>query len=384
MDPSIASILFPPFMSRLLFILFLAVSFSCINIAHVKAYVAGEVKLMPMPEDNEFIVETSKTKDILKALFFEHRQKYKQANRIWQKMPSDKKSVKEHVFRTDLALSSFGTLPHSPKSETSLLLLSRYYSWHKAWAKALSVLEKYKDEIDFSHEAYMEMVRLYLCLRQYDKAQSVLVKLCPANRREKMQQEIMTIWLGLLSGNRGDVLQKLETMEEDFLYISFLSIFPEEILSSKSDLKHKLKQSFIRYPSDDEIFEQLIQVLIFLEEWNELQELLSSQRTIFNMQPVWSVLAEMYLKTGQYNKLDKLIESKARRKKNPLVYDLIARKAILNKNWKLLKNISGIYQAAFPELLDGKLYRAEYYRLTGQMQKSDMILAEIGLLGKQR
>jgi hypothetical protein len=57
----------------------------------------------------------------------------------------------------------------------------------------------------------------------------------------------------------------------------------------------------------------------------------------------------------------------------------MARKAIRIKNWIALKEISTVFVGAFPELLDGKLYLAEYYKRTGQVERSDLVLSEAGI-----
>ncbi|MCP4753455.1 MAG: hypothetical protein GY866_21405 [Proteobacteria bacterium] len=341
-----------------------------------------ESRLVPLPNDSEFANHVVRTNKILQALFLEKHQRYPEARRIWKSLPERYQSVQDHVFQAELMSLVSTAYPNVPQTKNSLLLASKYLRWRKKWAEALKLLDNYRKHLDYDLELRLEMVRLTLDLGRYQRAESLLSSMPPIRGREKLRYEMLWGWYYILRGNEREAQKIMVKIEEDFLYLPFSAILPEGGYFSVSDSEKRLFQALIRFPSDRGLFEEAIRVFRRKEEWWELERLIRSQRYLSDEVPAWTLMAEIYLETNQGEKLNRLLKSIDNVERKPEFHDLVARKAIKDENWDLLERVARRYQERFPEVLDGRLYLAEYYQHTGQMEKGRKILVEIGVVGE--
>jgi hypothetical protein len=332
--------------------------------------------LSSLPHTPSFQQENQRSNDILKALLYENVRFYEKANLIWKSLPEDNPEVQDHLFFTDLAAYLELQKTDIPKSEKSLLLMSRYLSWQRSWKQAVQILENDQQP---SIEKKLELIRLDLVLGYYEKAGVLIDTLGPIDHRDKMQAEILKIWLQVLVGDKKNARIGIQSLEEDYLYLPLSTMFPDGYLGNETEQKSILVKSLVRFPSNKVLFEQLVKLLIKSESWQELDRLVHSQQFLGKTSFVWTLLAEIYLNTGQQDAIDDLLKSIPPQGASPEYFDIIARIAIDRKNWELLLKVSEILQSRFPYLMDGKLYLAIYYRETGELEKSRSLIEQAGL-----
>ena len=333
-----------------------------------------------LPCNSQFQIDVDRTSKILRALFYQKREKYFDAYKIWRSLFHEgNEAVREHVFMTRLAVSSPGEEPVIPKTAKSLLLLSKYYSWQKRWQDSLKILQKSREKGISGNNILREIIRLNLYMGNYKEAEQMLSSIICTDRNDKKQSEILWIWLFVLTEKNQKAEQKIAALEEDFLYLPHSAVFPTDILVNRKKAKDSLYRSLTRFPSNKEIFEQLLKVLVRQGDWMELEKLVRSQEFIFKTKPYWPLMAELYLRTGNRKKLNALLKTLNSTHFRPEFYDIIARKTIINKNWLRLKYVAEQYQKHYPDILDGKLYTAEYYRQTGQISKWRKTLRKAGV-----
>ena len=347
-----------------------AIIILCLSLVLHNNTTAGDIAGgSPLPSDIQFQKDRNLTLNVLKALLYEEKQYYYAANRIWKSLPQDLEIVQEHVFQSGLFRYSGVVRKNVPITENSTLLMSRYLSWQKKWADALHLLEKTNGEQTPPVDTNLEMIRLNLSLGDYGKAKQIMDHLVCDNRRDQLQLEILRVWYFILSGDQQQAVSGINTLEEDFLYLPVSKMFPVDFFGDKREQKVKLNRSLVRFPTSDEMVEQLVHLLIVNDDWDGLSVLVRSQQTVNPDAFGWRVLAELYLRTGQDGKLDKLLHSLDGKDLTPDYFDYLARKAIEDKQWEQLNRISRAYQNRYPGLLDGKLYQFLYLHYTGQTEK---------------
>ena len=335
------------------------------------------IGISPLPDQPAFLDGKFQTNSILKALLYEHYQMYESASHLWKSLPSHSLLIQEHLFQTDVVSLDPDETPHIPKSEPSLLLISRFYNWQKRWQEALGVFNSYQGMITFSTETKLEMVRLLLYLGRYDEAERNLRSIEGQSGMDKMQKEILGIWLEVLRGNKPGLSKKIAHIEEDFLYLPISTLLPDRIADGNQTALYR--PSLIRFPANEYILEQLAKGLLDREEWQALDALIVSQNYLKTGSFGWLFLAEVYLNTNQMESFNQLMKFYPANKAIPEFFDLIARKAIKQENWPQLAKVSQVYQQKFPELLDGKLYWLIYLRETGELGKANHLQSQIEL-----
>ncbi len=338
-------------------------------------YSAG---LQSLPSDLEFQTDTSRTTKILTALLLENNRRYKNSVQVWSSLPQENEQVRTHLYYNRLALNRHALPDELPISIKSRLLMSRYQSWQRQWHLALRTLEEVRDK-DVSNEVRMEQIRLNLILGNYDKVEKLIRGLNPYKHRERMQLEVFSVWLDILKGNKEPARVGIGKLEENYLYLPLSTMFPVDLTNSNQDLGTVLKSMLMRFPSNSELFEQLLIFTKKHKKWKTLDELVRSQMYINSSKVDWDLLAEVYLQTGQFKRLEKLIKSRNSLHAGPSFYDILARLAMKRKNWELLHQVSKSLQSHYPELRDGLLYQAIYYRETGRKEKAEVLLRQAGL-----
>lgn len=329
-----------------------------------------------LPLTHSYQQEFRRSNEILKALLYENERNYDKANQIWKSLPADNPEVQDHLFYTDLATYLELQNTELPKSEKSQLLLSRYLSWQRSWQQAKHVLAS---DPNPTIEKTLEMIRLDLLLGNYTNASNRMNALHPVDHRDKMQSEILKVWLQVLVGDEENAKIGIRKLEEDFLYLPLATMFPESYLGDEIERKVILVKFLVRFPSNKILFEQLVKLLIKSESWQELDNLVHSQGLLGKTSFAWTLLAEIYLNTGQQTAIDELLQSIPPQGANPEYFDIIARIAINKQNWELLLKVSEILQTRFPLLLDGMLYKAIYFKEIGELEKSNSLIEQVGL-----
>ncbi len=334
--------------------------------------------LSPLPKDPQFQQQKSQTIKLLTALLYENNQQYQKSGKLWRTISSKGTRVQDHIFYNDLVSYLTNQPSEIPNTDKSKLLMSRLLGWQRKWQQALDTLEG-KTGHSNSIENNLEAIRLNLVLGHYENTRKLIGNIGTLTHRQQMQMEIYTIWLQILEGNRKDALLKIAKLEENFLYLPFSTMFPIDYLGEGKKLQLTLNESLRRFPSNSEIFEQMTEFLIKDQQWEALDELVISQKYINGNRVDWNLLAEIYLNTGQYKQLEKVIKSKAARYVAPQYFDVLARFAMSRKNWELLFQVSKSYRSLFPELKDGLLYQAIYYQEIGRRRESEALIKLAGL-----
>ncbi|MBU2513031.1 hypothetical protein KJ966_16955 [bacterium] len=332
-----------------------------------------------LPQENSFKKDQAQTSQVLKALLFENIQLYQKAYKIWGELPDQIPLVKEHRFITGFSFpfsDSFGELP---TTERSILMMVRYLTWQKKWEQALSIIEKHREILGKSVEGKLELIHIYLCLGRYDEAEKEVVELDISDRRSLMHLKILKIWLEVLRGNQTGIHEQIQQVEEDFLYLPTTSFLPSELLKEERLEKESSGISLLRFPSNQTILEELVLQYRREENWQEIEYLVQSQHYISNQPFSWLLMAELYSNSSQISKLKQLLESRRKYPVVPEFYDYLARNAIVQENWQVLRHVAEVYSRKFPDLLDGKIYEAIYFEKTGQHQKSKALYDEVGL-----
>jgi len=351
-----------------------------LSIVQLQTSYAGDFTgVAPLPGSHQFKQDNHRSFNILKALLFENNRLYGRANRIWKSLPESNSQVSDHLFHTDSATYQEFSHPEIPKSNKSLLLISRYFSWQKEWQQALQLLNNHRGTVS-TVEKKLEVIRLNILLGFYQQAEKLIDNLGSIKHREKMQADINKIWLYILSGEQNQAMSGIRKLEEQYLYLPVSIMFPSKYLGGMEEQKTVLQTSLSRYPSNRNIFERLVNLLVETGSWMDLHELVYSQQFFEPASLDWTLLAEIYFNTGQKKSLDSLMSSLVtRQRKQPEFFDLLARLAIKQKNWDSLLRISEIFQDEFPELMDGKLYQAIYFQETGKFGKSRALTKQAGL-----
>ena len=336
------------------------------------------IGLQTLPSDLNFQTDKSRTTKILTALLLENNRLYRKSNQVWSSLPQKNDRVQSHLYYNKLAMNRFALSENSPINEKSKLLKSRYLSWQRQWSHALKTLEEIRNK-EISNEVRMERLRLNLLLGDYEKAGTIIRSFNPGSYREQMQLEVFSTWLNILKGNRKPAKVGIDKLEENYLYLPLSTMFPIDYLDSDENLEITLKSMLMRFPSNSELFEQLILFCKKHKRWKVLDELVRSQKFINSSNVDWGLLAEMYLQTGQIRRLEKLIKSQNALSVGPNFYDVLARLAMKRKNWELLLQVSESLRSHYPQLQDGLLYQVIYFQETGRENQAQALLKQSGL-----
>ncbi len=339
----------------------------CLVFLSSSTLVRGEVNILKnLPKDRTFLTESRRTTKLLKALLLEERRSYQSAYRLWRELPQQLTMVRDHVFQSGLFRSSWVKRGKTPNSESSSLLMSRYLSWQRRWNEALQVLEESRDLHVYSDDTRLEMIRLNLSLGNYESAKSMIEHLGKKSRRVQLQRKILEAWYHILKGESDQATKLIRNLEEDFLYLPIATMFPLDLLGDPSQKSKILGKSLVRYPAEDALLENAVRLYQDTEEWQKIDLLIRSQVFLNPDVFTWLLKAETYLKTGDHEQLNQVMQSPLNKDHLPEYFDLLARKAIKEQNWELLNRVAAIYQNRFPYLEDGKIYYSIYLRETGQ------------------
>lgn len=326
----------------------------------------------PLPNESQFTISKSKSLLILKALFFEKAGRYKKAARYWRSLPQENDLVQEHLFISEFTSNVMSQSDEIPASEKSRLLLARYLSWQKGWGEALELL-KSGNEKELSNEIRLEMIRLYLFLGYYNEAGALIEQSFLLSHRQKMQNAVFHIWLYILQGKPDKAKDLIKRFEENFLYLPISTTIPESEQYYGSDLELILEESLLRFPSNEAIFERLLNRYKHNGQWEKILTLVKSQKYLSSQPVSWYLLSEAYLNLDDFDRLESHLNSNTGYVTTSEYYDFIAQLAIKQKNWLLLLNAAKVLQDRFPKLADGKLYEIIYLKETGREEEGNQM-----------
>lgn len=317
----------------------------------------------------------------MKALNYEHQGNYLRASREWKSLPLQKNyKVQDHIFRDNLMSVTVLEHPTIPRTERSYLLASRFLEWQKKWSEALELLIKNQEYFSRKTDHKFEIIRLALILGRYDLAKSTLSVLIPSSSRKKTKLQILWIWYYILTGDLSEAIIVINRLEESTIYMPISAILPIGIIFPTLNSLKRLRKDLVRFPSDTEIFERMIDIFTQYNKWEELELLICSKQHFENQRSDWTVLAEVFYQTKQPEKYCRYFDRWKNVSQGLEFYDFCARMAIKERKWKILQRISLRLLALFPDLLDGKLYLAEYYYGTGNFEKYRKIRKELGMM----
>ena len=334
-------------------------------------------KLSPLPRDQKFLHQVELSVDIIKALIYENRREYKKSLDIWNSLDHEIQKVQDHVFYLTLIDLASDEYPAIPDSESSNYLMARYYSWVKNWKKAYDLLSTYRNIGSYSLRMELEFIRLGLYLGKYHQIESLLFLKEQGNRREQFQLDILRMWYFVLMEETNEVKKLINKLDDEYLYITSSVIRPFGSHCKELNSLEALNSELIRYPADLDLFEELVLHLTSLSKFDELAQLHDTHRLVSTRKLHWELLAVIYLGTDQYERLNSLLRSSPALGNSLEFLDFRARLAIKNKHWETLYDIAHQFIDKYPELYDGHLYLAEFYRQTGNREELQSILLQI-------
>jgi hypothetical protein len=316
------------------------------------------------------VTKVQQSQKILRALFLENNHQYSEARNIWKTLPQTSKSVKDHIFQSDLMDQKPGVLEAIPKTASSILIAVSYYKWQKKWHEAYQLLKKHPDIVDESEDLRLIKVTLALYLRNYEEAELLLLGMASQDIVDQTYLHVLWSWYYTLSGKKNGFRGAIKELEEDILYLPAPLVMIEYQRETWSDTKRRALKALTRFPSNRELIEEIVTVFQNHGAWNELGHLMNAKKYSRYATSTWIFTANVYLQTGQNTKLQQLLNTVPKTERQRLEYlDYLARIAVRRKEWDQLKQISDQYHKHYPYLRDGDLYLVEHRGETGSKQK---------------
>lgn len=295
----------------------------------------------------------------------EKRDLHEEVLNLWEHFADDSIKVQDHILKNKILSYAPFSDSQIPKSADSLLLISRYLSWQKRWRKAYAILNNSNNQSSETTEIQLEKARLALVLGKYAQARKILLSLDGIPGRVKLEQQVYWCWYLLLTGKGDGASQKIAEIEDQYLYIPYSILRPYGPDISNMMLDKQLFRSLLRFPGDKVLFEEIILILINRRDWKRVKWLIQTQRLFYgelkNLPADYGVYINSVDLTAEHQK-----SVQFRGDEPPEYFEMIAQKAISDKNWELLKVISNQYIEKYPMLSDGKLYLNEYHQQRDQ------------------
>ena len=312
--------------------------------------------------------QASQTQKIVKALLMEKQNLHEDALNIWEHFASDSTIAQDHILQNKILSYEATSYDQIPSSETSLLLISRYLFWQMRWKKAFEILDKVGSQKHRTVKIQLEKVRLALYLGEYAQAREILLSLEKVSEQVGLEQQVYWCWYYLLTQNNTAVSQKLVEIEDQYLYIPYGLLIPYGSDISNSLLDKQLFRALLRFPADKALFEEIILILKSQSHWERVEWLIQTQELLFGKSANTNTYRRIYLHASGLT-AEEQKGVRLRGDEPPEYFDMIAQKAILDKNWKLLEVISNQYIEKYPMLYDGKLYLNEYIQHMNQTDR---------------
>ena len=336
------------------FLLSLAIFYCCIS-----GHAGQNPGVSSLPKDEAFIKAKITSSKILQALYYEQNEACQKAIPIWKNLSSGSPEVKDHIFYCHLVSRQSITEKDIPDSEPSKRLVSQYLSWNRQWNTAVDLIN-HSEHSKLSIDTYLELIRLHLYLGRYDAAEDLIERKKDLEYRKKMQLSIYQTWLFVLAGNHQSAMTSMRSMEENYLYIPLSTYVPSDFPEDQLDWEKMLEEALIRFPGNDVLFERLVKLRRERQDWNGLEELVESQRFLEKPSLDWRVYADIYVNTGRYEALYRLLRTIPEAEKGPDYLDYRARAAVASEDWEKLREVVNAFKQRFPELDDGALYEQIY------------------------
>lgn len=335
--------------------------------------------LSPLPSDPVFKEQVRQSSNVIKALVFENHQQHQAALETWRLLRNpETKKVQDRIFYFELIDLSSEKYPQMPATEASRYLMARYLSWVKKWRRAFDTIAENGDLKLNTLKMNLEFFRLGLYLGEYTQVRALIDSVESTNRRERLQVDILKAWYYLLEEKTQNASSILRKISDEYLYVSLATIRPFGWHFAEYNRLEPLLAELIRFPKDTETYEEIVVRLLSDQKWNQLSQLKGTHQHITGRDWDWRILAELYLEVNQPEKLRSLLQALHPNARNSLDYfEISARMAIRNKQWDLLYDIAHRYQNQYPDILDGKMYLAEFYRQTGNIAEHRSTMSDI-------
>ena len=333
-----------------------------------------------LPKEKQLSKKIDTSTQILHALHLEETGHYRQSQQIWTQFKKDSKKSEEHVFKASLIIRSPSNSEElqAPQSEESKFLLSRFFIWRQKWVRALSTVNSLEENSDLKNKSILQKINILLALGRYQEARLTLERNDFPTFDLNYQKALLWSWYHILTNNPGKAMETMKVLESEYLYLPITNLIPMDYLLKDYKNLPYLQQSIIRFPDSVEAVETLAFHYLDHFKWRELESLLKMRNHYEPKNKYWRFYGELYLGTNQLDKLQTLLQFQEQRQERSQPYfDLKARMLIATKKWDYLKVLAQDYIKFYPELIDGQLFLAEYYRFTGQAKKKESLLQSI-------
>ena len=335
--------------------------------------------LSPLPSDPVFKEQVRQSSNVIKALVYENHQQHQAALETWRLLSHpETEKVQDRIFYFELIDLSSEKYPQVPATEASRYLMARYLSWVKKWRRAFNTIAENGDLKLDTLKMNLEFIRLGLYLGEYTQVKALIDSVEITNRREQLQVDILKTWYYLLEEKTQNASRISRKISDEYLYVSLATIRPFGWNFAEYNRLEPLLTELIRFPMGTETYEEIVIRLLSNQKWNQLSQLKGTHLHITGRDWDWHILAELYLEVNQPEKLRSLLQAVHPNKHNsPEYFEINARMAIKNNQWDLLHDIAHRYQNQYPDILDGKMYLAEFYRQTGNIGELRSIMSDL-------
>lgn len=317
---------------------------------------SSPVDISPFPDAPALSARIEQSQLILEALFLERYNQYDRALGIWETLPQTSKLVGDHIFQNGLMEMKPLNFNSIPATESSVNVAVSYLKWQKRWAEAYQLLQERSQLVQRTEELRLMQIMLALYLRRYEDARQQLEAMSSRNIQGHLRLDLLWSWYHLLSGDREGLKRVLVELEENAFYYPASFVVVEGIGYSREEVKKNAMRALTRFPSDRELAERVISMLLRQGAIDDLEQVIAHQKG-WNDSTVQMIYAEFYLQSGRFEELKQLLIKIQNTEANQIeLLEYRAQVAIYEKDWTALKHIAETYRLRFPFLKDGFLY----------------------------